>query len=80
MCGIDVEKTKLNIKMLRIQNKLKIKDLEDYFGLSHQALGKWEQLSIGTLPSLDNLVGLADLYGVKLDDIIVRNGAEMEVA
>ena len=72
MCGIDVAKTKIRIKMLRIESGYDMNFLEKHFGLSHQALYKWEQLSNATLPSLDNLVALAELYGVSLDDIIIR--------
>ena len=72
MCGIDVAKTKIIIKMLRIESGHDMNFLEKYFGLSHQALYKWEQLSNATLPSLDNLVALSELYDVSLDDIIIR--------
>ncbi len=72
MCGIDVDKTKLTIKRLRTEREFRICDLEQHLGLSFQALYRWEQLSNSTLPTLDNLVALADLYGIRIDDIIIR--------
>ena len=72
MCGINVEETKAKIKELRNRKNYTISFLCDNLGLSQQALHKWEQSSNGTLPSLDNLVALAELYKVKLDDIIIR--------
>ena len=80
MCGINVAETKMRIKSLRIKNEYEMSFLEEYFGLSHQALYKWEQLSNTTLPSLDNLVALADLYGVSLDDIIIRMNSKEKAA
>ncbi|MCD7737967.1 MAG: helix-turn-helix domain-containing protein [Lachnospiraceae bacterium] len=52
------------------QAGLSVKDLQDIFGFSTpQALYKWQH---GTaLPTIDNMVVLAAVFGVKVDDILV---------
>ncbi|MCD8018618.1 MAG: helix-turn-helix domain-containing protein [Clostridiales bacterium] len=67
---IDMVKTGQNIRNLRIQAGLSVKDLQDIFGFSTpQALYKWQH---GTaLPTIDNMVVLAAVFGVKVDDILV---------
>lgn len=68
--AIDMVKTGQNIRNLRIQAGLSVKDLQDIFGFSTpQALYKWQH---GTaLPTIDNMVVLAAVFGVKVDDILV---------
>lgn len=67
---IDITATAVNIKALRKNKGLKVRDIQEVFGFATpQAIYKWEN---GTaLPSLDNLVILATLLKVKMDDIIV---------
>ena len=67
---IDVTATGLNITRLRVNAGLTVKDLQDIFGFNTpQAIYKWQR---GTaLPTVDNLVVLAAVFGVRLDDIIV---------
>lgn len=71
--SIDVVNTKLNMKQIRKEKKLKMADLEAYFGFSRQALYKWEDVSKKTLPALENLYALAALYEVPLDSLLVRS-------
>ncbi|MCC8102308.1 MAG: helix-turn-helix domain-containing protein [Clostridiales bacterium] len=68
--AIDMVKTGQNIRNLRIQAGLSVKDLQNIFGFSTpQALYKWQH---GTaLPTIDNMVVLAAVFGVKVDDILV---------
>ena len=68
--AIDMVKTGQNIRNLRIQAGLSVKDLQNVFGFSTpQALYKWQH---GTaLPTIDNMVVLAAVFGVKGDDILV---------
>ncbi len=49
---------------------LTVKDLQDFFGFATpQAIYKWQH---GTaMPTIDNLVALAIIFGVTMDDIIV---------
>ena len=67
---IDVTATGINIARLRAAAGLTVKDLQDIFGFNTpQAIYKWQR---GTaLPTVDNLVVLAAVFGVRLDDIII---------
>ena len=55
---------------LREQAGLSVKDLAEIFGFATpQAIYKWQH---GTaMPTLDNLVVLAAVFGVAMDDIVV---------
>ena len=59
-----------NIAMLRQAAGLTVKDLQIIFGFATpQAIYKWQH---GTaMPTIDNLVALAMIFDVTVDDIIV---------
>ena len=60
---IDMVNTGLNINRLRKANNLSVKNIQDVLGFNTpQALYKWERGL--TLPTLDNLVILAELFNV----------------
>ena len=67
---IDMTATGINITRMRINAGLTVKDVQDVFGFSTpQAIYKWQR---GTaLPTIDNLVVLAAIFGVKIDDILI---------
>ena len=67
---IDMTATGINITRLRVNAGLTVKDLQDIFGFSTpQAIYKWQR---GTaLPTVDNLVVLATVFGVRIDDILI---------
>ena len=67
---IDMTATGRNITRLRINAGITVKDLQDIFGFNTpQAIYKWQR---GTaLPTVDNLVALAAVLGVRIDDILV---------
>ena len=71
---IDMTATGNNIMRMRINAGLTVKDLQDVFGFSTpQAIYRWQR---GTaLPTVDNLVVLAALFGVKVDDILLFQGS-----
>ena len=73
---IDMVRTGQNINRLRKNAGVSVKDLQDVFGFSTpQAIYKWQH---GTaLPTIDNLVVLAAVLGVKIDDILVMNDAQV---
>ena len=73
MPTIDMVATGKNIKRLRVKAGLSVKDIQDVFGFfTPQAVYKWQH---GTaLPSIDNLVVLAVIFGVTIDEIIVVDG------
>ena len=67
---IDMVKTGQNITRLRQQAGLSVKELQDIFGFATpQAIYKWQQGA--TIPTVDNLVVLAAVLHVHVDDILV---------
>ena len=70
--AIDMAKTGQNIVRLRKRAGLTVRDLQDAFGFgTPQAIYKWQQGL--ALPTIDNLVVLAALLGVTIDDILVTD-------
>ena len=70
---INMTATGNNIMRLRINAGMTVKDLQNIFGFSTpQAIYKWQRGA--ALPTLDNLVVLASVFGTTLDSIIVRTG------
>ena len=66
---IDMIGTGQNIARLRKQAGLSVRDLQDVFGFATpQAIYKWQQGV--ALPTIDNLVVLAAVLQVRLDDIL----------
>ena len=53
---------------LRKKNGLSQEELADKLGLSRQAVSKWERAE--SSPDTDNLILLAKIYGVSLDDLL----------
>ena len=53
---------------LRKKNGLSQEQLAAKLGLSRQAVSKWERAEAS--PDTDNLICLAKLYGVSLDDLL----------
>lgn len=76
--AIDMVATGENITRLREEAGLTVKDLQRLFGFATpQAVYKWQH---GTaMPSIDNLVVLAALFDVHIDEILVLDG-ELSVA
>ena len=70
MPTINMVATGRNIMRLREKAGLSVKDLAEIFGFATpQAVYKWQH---GTaMPTLDNLVVLAAVFGVTLDEIVV---------
>ena len=67
---IDPVLTGENIMRLRKQAGLSVHDLQRIFGFnSPQAIYKWQ--SGASLPSIDNLIVLAKVLNVRMDDIVV---------
>ena len=74
-----MEATGQNITKLRKDAGLTVRDLQGMFGFTTpQAIYKWQK---GTaMPTLDNLVVLAVVFNVPIDDIIiVDNGFQAQV-
>ena len=67
---IDMVRTGNNIVRLRVEAGLSVRDLQRILGFATpQAIYKWQQGR--ALPTLDNLVVLAAVLGVRIDDILV---------
>ena len=67
---IDMVKTGQNIVRLREMQGLSVKDLQDIFGFTTpQAIYKWQHGT--TLPTVDNLIVLAAIFHIHMDDILV---------
>ena len=72
--SIDLTATGIRITQLRQQTGLSVRDLQEIFGFNTpQAIYRWQRGL--TLPTLDNLVVLAAVFGTTLDAIIVRTNA-----
>ena len=83
MCSlpsIDMEATGTNIVRMRRQHGMTVQDLQQVFGFSTpQAIYQWQR---GTaLPTLDNIVVLAAVFGVTVDELIVyQDGAALSLS
>lgn len=67
---IDLAKTGANITRLRKAAGLSVHDLQTVFGFnSPQAIYKWQNGL--ALPTVDNLIVLAAVFHVRLDDILI---------
>lgn len=69
---IDMVATGKNITRLRKESGLSVRDLAEIFGFTTpQAVYKWQH---GTaIPTIDNLVVLAAVFGVAMDEIVVTS-------
>ena len=69
---IDMRATGNNIVRMRRSMGMTVHDLQNIFGFSTpQAIYKWQR---GTaMPTLDNLVVLASVFGTTMDAIVVRH-------
>lgn len=61
---------------LRKEKKLSQEALANALGISRQAVSKWERAEAS--PDTDNLILLAKLYGVSLDELLKTNQEEFE--
>ncbi len=74
---IDPVLTGENIIRLRKQAGLSVHDLQRIFGFnSPQAIYKWQ--CGASLPSIDNLIVLAKILDVRIDDILVTSSPPYE--
>ena len=64
------------LETLRKQNELTQEALAEKLGVSRQAVSNWELGNAS--PDTDNLIALAKLYGVKVDDLLIDTGDQMD--
>ena len=70
---IDLIATGQNIKNLRVAAGISVRDLQNILGFTNpQAIYKWQNGD--SLPSIDNLVILAAVLGVTVDEILIVDG------
>jgi transcriptional regulator with XRE-family HTH domain len=70
---IDLTATGQNIKNLRVAAGISVRDLQAILGFTNpQAIYKWQNGDC--MPSIDNLVILAAVLGVTVDQILVVKG------
>lgn len=67
---IDMAATGANIRQLRRERGLTVRDLQRFFGFEEpQAIYKWQRGE--SLPTVDNLYALSVLFGVPMNDILI---------
>lgn len=67
---VNLAMTGQNIRAIRKQRGLTVKDLQDIFGFATpQAIYKWQQGA--TLPTVDNLIVLARIFDMPMEKILV---------
>ena len=69
MIVVDVMNTGRRIENFMKEQNLSVKDIQKRLNLSSQAVYHW--LCGMSLPKIDHLVILADMFGVTMDDIVV---------
>ncbi len=62
---------------LRKKNGLSQEELADKLGLSRQAVSKWERAEAS--PDTDNLICLAKIYGISLDELLNTDASVEEI-
>ena len=73
---IDLVKTGRRIERQRRQAGLTVRDLQAYFGFEYpQAIYKWQHGEC--LPTVDNLLALARLLQVSMEDLLVYEDQEV---
>lgn len=75
---IDIVETGKNIRNLRIKSGISVRTLQNIFSFSYpQAIYNWEH---GVdIPKIDNLLVLAQLFDVRVEDLIVTKSVSVEL-
>lgn len=69
---IDVPATSQNLKKLRENNNITVSQIQKLLGMENpQSIYTWENPEKKYLPRIDNLITLAKLYKVSLDELII---------
>ena len=76
---IDLVATGDNIRRLRLERGLTVRDLQSYFGFEEpRAIYKWQKGE--SLPTVDNLYALGTLFEVPMDQILVPVAVKLHIA
>ena len=74
---INVAATAAKIKECRIRAGYSVREIQNIFNFSTpEAIYSWEKGKY--IPSIDNMIVIADVYGVSIDDFIVRDVIEVD--
>ena len=74
---INVAATAAKIKECRIRAGYSVREIQNIFRFSSpEAIYAWEKGKY--IPSIDNMIIIASVYGVTIDEIIVRDIIEVE--
>ncbi len=75
---IDVAATAANIKAYRIRAGYSVREIQNIFNFSSpEAIYAWEKGKY--LPTIDNMIVIAAVYGVTIDSIVITRTVEVEV-
>ena len=75
---IDLVATGDNIRRLRLERGLTVRDLQSYFGFEEpRAIYKWQRGE--SLPTVDNLYALGNLFEVPMDQILVPVAVKLHI-
>ena len=75
---IDPVATGKNIRRMRLERGMTVKDLQSYFGFEEpRAIYKWQKGE--SLPSVDNLYALGKLFNVSMDQILIPVTAQLHM-
>ena len=76
---VDIKATGVQIKSLRTRCGFTVHDIQAVFGFEYpQAIYSWE--SGRNIPTIDNLLVLAHLFDVSVEEIVVQRMIEIEVS
>ena len=75
---VDLKATGAQIKSLRIKYGFSVHDIQNIFGFEYpQAVYAWEQGK--NIPTIDNLIVLAHLFDVAIEEIVIQRMIEVEI-
>ncbi|MBO4386844.1 MAG: helix-turn-helix transcriptional regulator [Treponema sp.] len=73
---INIEATAAKIKEFRIRAGYSVREIQSIFNFSSpEAIYAWEKGKY--LPTIDNMIVIANVYGVSVDEFIVRDFVEV---
>ena len=76
---IDKKATGINLRKIMDRCSITVKDIQEYLGLaSVQSVYHW--LNGISMPTVDNLYALSELFGVPIDDMVCGNRQKRKAA
>ena len=76
---IDKRKTGIHLRKLMDERDLSVKDVQQFLGLgSVQSVYHW--LNGKSMPTIDNLYALSDLFQLPIDDMVCGNRRSVSVS